>query len=250
MSSPLSLDLALLKGKDFDQMQVLNPDIKNLLYEISNQLEGGVVAVLEMVLYIILAVPFLYGIVYKQVSYDELSQITVCKNNIANNVSFYSILSYVGIAIILIRVIFSKTFVGVSTTSACIIELVIGLVLWTLFLIQMILAISLRNTLNNTNKCNSSNPDQAKILDLAKKTANNTVFMAVVGFILTTGYTVVNCVRYYLSGSYIAMERNKQADDIKNGTFPKNALSASAATVAELAQGNVSEELGIAGISV
>jgi succinate dehydrogenase/fumarate reductase cytochrome b subunit len=253
MSSPLDVNLSLLKNKDYDQLQILNPDILNTLSQISNQLSGGTVAVLEMVLYLILAVPFLYGIVYNETAYDQLSEITSCANNISNNTAFYKYLSYAGVVIIAIRVIFAKTFVNVSTTTSCIIELVTGLILWTLFLIQMILSISRRNTLNNTSKCNTSNADQATILDLAKKSANSEVQMAVIGFILTTTYTVVNGIRYYLSGSYISMEQNKQADLIKNGVFPDNALSAPAATISGLYKANpslsVQEELNIAGIA-
>lgn len=224
-SVPVDLSLSKLAGKSWSDIQLLNPDIIKQLERLSSKFNGGAVANIEIFLYLIIAIVFGMILTINTDEYQDLSSVSSC-SNIPKNTNIVTYISYIGIIMCTIRIVFSKIFVDISTMASSIWELVLGIVLWLLFLVQMVLAINTSNALNDATKCNSSNADQAKLIANAKSRASKEQNMAMVGFILTTLYTIANGVRIYVvKTSIIPSARMEQADILKNNEFPVKALN-------------------------
>lgn len=227
--SQQDVTLSALKNKSWYDLQLLNNDVRGQIETLAGTISGGNVALMEMLFYIILTGVFAVSFTTNAAAYQDLSQIASCNAHISDNTSTFNMLSYAGIAICAIRILFSKLFVNVSANSAAWIELIIGLILWTIFLIQMVLAIGMKNKVNDTALCNSANADQAKILSIAKDRANSDVTVATGGFALTTLYTITNLVRLYMvKTTFTPLAEDQVAVTLKSGVFDKSLLTPAA----------------------
>lgn len=227
--SQQDVTLSAFKNKSWYDIQLLNSDVRGQIETLAGTVYGGNVALMEMLFYIVLSGVFAIGFTTNASAYQNLRQISSCASHVEDNTGMFNLLAYIGIGICTVRVLFSKIFVNVSANAAAWIELIVGLVLWTLFLIQMVMAINMKNIVNDTSKCNSVNADQAKILAIAKDRANADVTISVGGFVLTSLYTVTNCVRLYMvKTTYTPLVEDQVATTLKSGVFDKSLLTPAA----------------------
>jgi hypothetical protein len=223
----VDISLSTIAGKSWSDLQLLNPETIRSIERLSSQFYGGTVASMELLLYLILAVVFGMTFTLNAETYQDLSSITTC--NISNMGNIVTYISYVGILICAVRIVFGKVFIDISSQASAIWELVLGIILWLLFLVQMVLSITMNSTLNDTTKCNSSNADQAKIIANAKSGASKEQTLATAGFILTTLYTIANGTRLYMvKSAIIPTNREHQAEILRKNIFPEQLLNPNA----------------------
>ena len=244
--------LSDLAGKDWSELQVFNKESLDKVSDICNTLSGGTFVLIEILIYIIFLIPFVISIAYKDSAYFAIQNVTLCNNNIpTSNSRFFNILSIVGGVLILIRIIAAKTFYNLGEKTRTLADLVLGLILWVLFLIQMIMAISVRNNVHNTAKCSSADAEATKQINQAKEFSTKLVLVTVGGFIFTTAFTCFNVFQYYKLPGEIQLEETKQFNLIK--TTDKAKLNPSGQTIKDLAETNSAlngaEALEVSGIT-
>lgn len=239
MTDKAGVPLSTFRDLGWDEMQIFNNDTDTILHHIRDVLNGGNNSRVAILFYFIIGIMFGLTYNFHESTYNSLSKIPTCAANIRNSSGIVRILSYIGLAVCVAHTTFFTFFMDRPTNVMIKIELGIGILLWIVFLIQMIMSLVVKNTLNNTTKCNTTNSDQAKLLDAAKETANKEFTFALIGVLLTTLYVGYNGFRIYndINGGHKNTETTL-ANIIKKFSLDTNYLSDKAQTALTVLKGN------------
>ncbi len=239
MTDKTGVPLSTFADIGWDEMQTFNTDINTILHHIRDVLNGGNNSRVAILFYFVIGIIFGLTFTLQESTYNNLSKLASCSANISNSTGFFRILSYVGLALCAVHTLFFTFFMDRPTDVMIKIELGVGIVLWIIFLIQMIMTLVVKNGLNNTTKCSTTNADQQKILDSAKSLANKQLSFAVGGVLLTTLYVGYNGIRIYnnINGEHKNVE-TKVANFIKKFKLDSNLLSDQSQTAKTVFDGN------------
>jgi hypothetical protein len=239
MTDKAGLPLSTFANLGWDEMQTFNNDINTILHHIRDVLNGGNNSRVAILFYFVIGIIFGLTFTLQESTYNDLSKLTSCSANIGNSTGFFRILSYIGLAVCAIHTVFFTFFMDRPTDVMIKIELGVGIVLWVIFLIQMIMTLVVKNGLDNTSKCSTTNDDQKKILDAAKSLASRQLGFAVGGVLLTTLYVGYNGIRIYnnINGEHKNVETTV-ANFIKKFKLDTGLLSDESQTAKTVFDGN------------